>query len=303
MTSEPIRDIRLFEVGPRDGLQNESARVEVDAKVELIHRLVEAGVRDIEIGSFVHPEWVPQMADTDEVARRIDRRDGVRYWGLVPNLRGLERALEVDIDHVATFLSASETHNQKNINRSVEESLEALGEVYERADEAGCTTRGYISTAFGCPYEGSVDFGRVMAIADRLYEYGADLIVLGDTVGAGTPPSVRDACVELFDSFGTDRVAFHFHDTQGLGLANAFVAQEAGAEIFDTSLGATGGCPYAAGAAGNIGTEDFLHMLDSMGLSAGVDREGILETTGWLEESTDIVPPSDYYTYLKAKGN
>jgi len=294
--------VRLFEVGPRDGLQNESAILEVGQKVELVERLVDAGARDIEIGSFVHPKWVPQMADTDEVARRIDRRDDVRYWGLVPNLKGLERALEVDIDHIATFMSASETHNQNNVNRSVSESLECLEEAFEVARAEDCELRAYVSTAFGCPFEGDVDFDRVMEIAKRLVEAGADMITLGDTIGSGTPAQVREGCRRALEALGAGRVALHMHDTQGFGIANVLAAREAGVRIFDASVGATGGCPYAPGAAGNVGTEEIVRLFDSMDITSGVDLEETLSISEWLDANTPIDIRSDLYRFHRETG-
>jgi hydroxymethylglutaryl-CoA lyase len=290
-------NVRIFEVGPRDGLQNEDVILSVDQKVEMIHRLVDAGVRDIEIGSFVHPDWIPQLADTDEVARRIERRDDVRYWALVPNIKGLERALEAGISHIATFMSASETHNRKNVNRTIGESLRCLEESYETALREGCTVRAYVSTVFGCPYEGDVDFDRVMDIAGQLLDFGAEMISLGDTIGAGTPMQVRRECARALDTFGADRLALHLHDTQGMALTNAFVAYELGMRAFDSSVGALGGCPYAPGAAGNLGTEDLLHLFDEIGAETGIQIRDILETTRWIEETTDITNQSRYYEY------
>lgn len=295
-------EIRLFEVGPRDGLQNESALLEVDQKLELIDRLVGAGVRDIEIGSFVHPEWVPQMADTDEVARRVlssERAPEVRWWALVPNETGLERALDAGVSHVATFVSASESHNQKNVNRSVEESLAQLDEVFRTARSEGCTIRAYVSTAFGCPFEGDVDFERVLAIAGRLFESGAEMISLGDTVGAGTPHQVKAGCRRALEEFGPENVALHMHDTQGFGMANVVAAWEAGVQIFDASVGATGGCPYAPGAAGNVATEEMLRFFESVGLDVGVELDEVLGVSRWLDESTPIEISSDLYRYLR----
>ena len=289
--------VRIFEVGPRDGLQNESVILDVDRKVEMIERLVETGVRDIEFGSFVHPKWIPQMADTEEVARRVTRREGVRYWGLVPNLVGLERALEANTTHIATFMSASETHNQHNVNRTVDESLDCLKTAYETANAEDVTIRAYVSTAFGCPYEGDVPFDRVLAIAETLLAQGADMIALGDTIGAGTPHQVRDGARRAIDAFGVDRVAMHLHDTQGMGLANALAAYQAGIRIFDTSVGATGGCPYAPGAAGNIAAEEMIHMFDGMGVDSGIDRDRLLEVAGWVDRETDIDLPSKLYQY------
>ncbi len=299
MIDSTERDVRLIEVGPRDGLQNESEILEVGQKVEMIERLAEAGHTDIEVGSFVHPKWVPQMAETEEVVRRLDRDDDVRYWGLVPNARGLERALEVDLEHVATFLSASESHNQKNVNQSVGESLEGLKSVLRTAGAEGCTVRAYVSTAFGCPYEGDVDFDRVLEIGETLLEFGADTISLGDTIGAATPPQVRRASERALETFGVDRVALHLHDTQGMALTNAFAGYEAGIRHFDASVGATGGCPYAPGAAGNVGTEEMIHLFDSMDVATGVALERILDASAWIEEATPIAIRSDLYGYRK----
>lgn len=291
--------VQLFEVGPRDGLQNESAVLEVDQKVEMIERLVEAGLRDIEVGSFVHPTWVPQMAETDEVVRRLDRRPEVNYWGLVPNQKGLERALEVGLTEIATFMSASETHNQENVNRSIEESLACLKPSFQTAKAEGCTVRAYVSTAFGCPYEGEVDFDRVMDLAETLLASGADTISLGDTIGAGTPQQVRRCSERVVERFGADKVALHLHDTQGLALTNAFVGYEAGIRTFDASVGATGGCPYAPGAAGNVGTEEMVRLFESMDVETGVDLEQVLATATWIDETTAIDIRSDLYQYRK----
>jgi len=297
-TDESSR-IRLFEVGPRDGLQNESVTLPVDQKVEMIHRLTAAGPTDIEIGSFVHPKWVPQMADTDKVAEQIERRDDVRYWALVPNEQGLERALEVGIDHIATFVSASETHNQHNLNRSVEESLEQLRSVYDTALAEDCTMRAYVSTAFGCPYEGEVSFERVLEIGSTLVDEGADLLSIGDTIGAASPRQVREASREALGRFGSETVAMHFHDTRGLALTNAFVAYETGIRQFDSSVGGTGGCPYAPGASGNVATEDMINMFDEMDVASAIDLEAILETSAWLDEATDVEIRAEMYDYWR----
>lgn len=289
---------RIFEVGPRDGLQNESAMLSVAQKVEMVHRLVDAGVRDVEVGSFVHPDWIPQLADTEEVARRIERRDGVRYWALAPNQRGLERALGANISHIATFMSASETHNRRNVNRTIGESLRCLEASYKTALGEGCVVRAYISTVFGCPYEGEVNFDRVLDIAQRLLSYGAEMVVLGDTTGVGAPLQVRRSCRRALDAFGPKRVALHLHDTQGLALTNAFIAYEEGMRYFDSSVGALGGCPYAPGAAGNLGTEDLVHLFDEMGVSTGIDVDAVVETSRWVE-STGPSPQSRYYDYRR----
>ena len=289
--------VRTFEVGPRDGLQNEDAILSVETKVEMIHRLVDAGVKDIEIGSFVHPDWIPQLADTGEVARRIERRDDVRYWALVPNRKGLERALDAGVSHIATFMSASETHNHKNVNRTIGESLRCLEESYQTALREGCTVRAYISTVFGCPYEGDVDFDRVLDIGNQLIEFGAEMLSLGDTIGAGTPLQVRRECARALEQFGPEHVALHLHDTQGMALTNAFVAHEMGVRAFDSSVGALGGCPYAPGAAGNLGTEDLAHLFEDMGVDTGLELDAILDTTSWIEDRTSITNQSRYYEY------
>ena len=277
---------RVFEVGPRDGLQNESIILPVASKLALIERLTASGLRDIEIGSFVHPRWVPQMAATDEVAAAVAGREDVRYWALVPNLKGLERAIDCGIRHVAVFMSSSETHNQRNVNRSIAESLEGLRQVIAEATADGLEVRAYISTVFGCPFEGPVDFERVVEISERLLEYGAFQISLGDTIGAGQPLQVTEGCRRIVEHFGAaDRFALHLHDTRGLGLVNAFAGYLEGFRTFDSSVGGLGGCPYAPGAPGNLSTENLLKLLHSMGVETGVDADAIRETAEWLESS------------------
>ncbi|TDP73880.1 hydroxymethylglutaryl-CoA lyase [Bradymonas sediminis] len=300
-----LENARIFEVGPRDGLQNESAILSVDQKIEFIERLVGAGVTDIEIGSFVHPKWVPQMADTDQVAARIAPADlagenGVRYWALIPNRRGLERALAAGVKYISTAISSSEAHNQSNLNRSIADSLDDLRDSFKLAKDNGCQLRAYISTVFGCPYEGEVDFARVMDIAEQLLDFGADLIALGDTIGAGTPPQVEDGCRRMLEAFGPERVALHLHDTQGLGLTNALLAWRVGMRQFDSAVGGTGGCPYAPSAAGNLGSEDLIHLFNSCGIETGLDLEKLLQTTSWLEKNTPIESVSRYFQYRKS---
>ncbi len=279
--------IRFFEVGPRDGLQNEATIVSVEHRVELVERLVEAGVTEVEIGAFVHPAWVPQMEGTEEVAQAIERRDGVNYWALVPNQVGLERALGAGVDHVAVFMSATEAHNQSNLNRSLGESLAAVKATIGDAKAEGLAVRAYLSTVFGCPYEGDVNFDEVMELGEQLLAMGADHLSLGDTIGAGYPPQVRQGCRRAVEAFGADRVALHLHDTQGMGLANALVAYEVGVRLFDGAVGGLGGCPYAPGAAGNVASEDLLNMLRSMGADAGVSRKRLCEVSRWVEGYVD----------------
>ncbi len=277
---------RIFEVGPRDGLQNESVILPIETKVSLIEKLADAGLRDIEIGSFVHPKWVPQMANTGEVAKTIKRKEGVSYWALVPNDKGLERAIDSGVEHIAVFMSSSETHNRKNINRSVNESLKELEKVIDKAVSQGCVVRAYISTVFGCPYEGEIDFNRVMEIADALLSFGSSQISLGDTIGIGTPLQVKENCARITERFGSaDAFAMHLHDTHGLALTNAFAAFLEGFRNFDSSVGGLGGCPYAPGAPGNLRTEDLLKLLDSVNIETHVDRPQADEIAKWLESS------------------
>jgi hydroxymethylglutaryl-CoA lyase len=263
--------VSVYEVGPRDGLQNEAAVVPVEGKLALIESLVAAGLRRIEAGSFVSPRWIPQLADSDELLRRLPRLDGVTYSSLVPNQKGLERALAAGAREVAVFLSASETHSKKNINRSIEEALSDYRDVVKNALAAGVAVRGYVSVVFGCPYEGEVPVERVRGITGQLLELGVYQVSLGDTVGLGTPKQVESVLTTLLASFPAPTLAVHFHDTRGTALANALVALDLGIETFDASVGGLGGCPYAPGASGNLATEDLVHMLDGMGVKSGVD--------------------------------
>jgi hydroxymethylglutaryl-CoA lyase len=292
--------VSLVEVGPRDGLQNERVRLTTAQKLDLIDRLVVAGFRHVEVGAFVHPKWIPQMADTAEVLRRLERRPGVAYWTLVPNERGLDAALEAGAEHIAIFLSSSETHNLRNTNRPIAESLDAYADVCSRARAAGLTIRGYVSTVFGCPYEGDVDFGRVLEIADRLLQMGVVQVSLGDTTGMGTPAQVQRGVRAALERFGPEAIALHLHDTRGVGLANALVALEVGMRTFDTSVGGMGGCPYAPGAAGNLGTEDLVHMLESSGVDTGIDLEQLLAISRWLDGDLGATLNSAYFRYARA---
>lgn len=302
MNPKPERreSVKIVEVGPRDGLQNERVRLNVEQKLELIDKLIDAGVREVEAGSFVHPKWIPQMADTAELFSRLKRRDGVRYWALVPNLRGLEGALKAGVREIAVFLSSSETHNQKNLNRTIAESLDNIRTVVEPALAEGLLVRGYVSTVFGCPYEGSVDFSRVLGIAGALLEMGCTQVSLGDTTGMGTPMQVRDGVVRALAAFGADRVALHLHDTRGVALASALLAYEAGMRTFDSSVGGMGGCPYAPGAAGNVGTEDLVYMLESSGVPTGIHLEKLLAVSRLLDVGYGATLNSAYYRWSRA---
>ncbi len=271
------RDIRVYEVGPRDGLQNEAAPIPTDAKLRFIDLLAEAGLREIESTSFVAPAAIPQLADADDLMRRLDRRPGVRYPVLVPNARGLERAERAGADAVCVFTAASESFTRHNINMSIAESIDAFAPVISAARERGWWSRGYVSTAFGCPYEGRVDASAVVDVAHRLLELGVDELSIGDTIGVAGPADVRRVVGALVsDGIGVERLAMHFHDTRGTGLANAAAALELGVRCLDASTGGTGGCPYAPGAAGNLATEDLVYLLDREGLRHGVDLDALL---------------------------
>jgi hydroxymethylglutaryl-CoA lyase len=276
--------VTLYEVGPRDGLQNEAARLPVDDKLRLISALADAGLTRIELGSFVRPDWIPQLADTDELARRLPRRPGVRYTALVPNRQGLDRAVSAGMREVAVFMSSSEAHNKKNTNKSIAESLEHFREIVPAAAKQGLFVRAYLSTVWGCPYEGRTDPRRALEISLQLREMGAKEISLSDTIGVGNPLQTRQI-LELFfaNGFAKEQIALHLHDTHGTALANCLVGLEMGVSTFDTSIGGMGGCPYAPGAAGNLATEDLASMLADMGVETGVDLEKLIEA-GWLAQ-------------------
>jgi len=263
--------VSVYEVSPRDGLQNESAQVATHAKVRLIEALVDAGIRRIEVGSFVAPKWVPQMGDADEVCRMIERREGVTYACLCPNARGLERAIAAKVDEIAVFVSASETHNLKNVNKTVAQTLKAFEPVIGPAVERGITVRGYVSTMWGCPYEGEVDPKKGLKLAKHLLDAGCYQVSLGDTIGVGTPVQTQ-RIVELFaQDIPLEKVALHLHDTRGTALANVFAGLQMGITTFDASVAGLGGCPYAPGAAGNLATEDLVYSLQGMGIETGID--------------------------------
>ena len=277
--------VTLYEVGPRDGLQNESALLPVEAKLRLIGALAEAGLPRIEIGSFVRPDWIPQLADTDQVARRLPRRKGLRYAALVPNRTGLDRAVAVGLREIAVFMSSSESHNQKNTNKSIAESLEHFGEIVPAAKAQGLFVRAYLSTVWGCPYEGQVDPRRALEISRQLRTIGCDEISLGDTIGIGNPLQTR-RILELFlgGGFEASRIALHLHDTNGTALANCLVGLELGISTFDTSIGGMGGCPYAPGASGNLATEDLASMLLGLGIGIGLDLDKLFAAGELAEE-------------------
>jgi hydroxymethylglutaryl-CoA lyase len=276
------RSVTVVEVGPRDGLQNEAVVVPTTAKVELVERLAEAGLPVVEVTSFVSPRAVPQLADADAVLPAVRRRPGVRYPVLVPNVRGLDRALAAGAGAIAVFTAASEAFTQANINMSVAESLDAFGPVLERARDGGMWTRGYVSTAFGCPYQGAVEPADVAGVAGALFDLGCDEVSIGDTIGAGRPEQVPEVIAAVTDRVPVERVALHLHDTGGLALDNAAAGLAAGVHTFDSSAGGLGGCPFAPGAPGNVATEALVEMLQERGYETGVDLEAVRSAGAWM---------------------
>ncbi len=274
--------IRIVEVGPRDGLQNERAIVPAATKIELINRLSRTGLRTIEATSFVNPEWVPQMADADRVYQGIDRQPGIEYPVLVPNLKGYERAREAGADHIAVFTAASEAFNRKNINASIDESIERFEPVMERARADGVRVRGYVSTVLGCPYQGEVPVRDVVHVARRLHDLGCHEISLGDTIGVGTPVKARAMLEAVAADVPMPALAVHFHNTYGQALANILACIEAGVRVVDSSVSGAGGCPYARGATGNVASEDVVYMLHGMGMDTGIDLDRLIDVGIWL---------------------
>ena len=274
--------VRLVEVGPRDGLQNEKAQVPTAAKIELIDRLSATGLRTIEATSFVSPKWVPQLADAAEVFTGIAKREGVAYPVLVPNLQGYERARAVGADEVAVFAAASEAFSRKNINATVDESIDRFVPVLERARADGVRVRGYVSTVLGCPYQGEVPLDDVVRVARRLHELGCYEVSLGDTIGIGTPAKARAMLRAVAGAVPMPALAVHFHDTRGQALANLLACLEEGVAVVDASVSGTGGCPYAPGAGGNVASEDVVYMLHGMGIETGIDLPALVDTGRWL---------------------
>ena len=268
--------VRIVEVGPRDGLQNEPGVVPAAVKIEFIQRLAAAGLPAVEATSFVSPRWIPQLADADEVFRGLERRPGVAYPVLVPNFKGLERAMAAGVEEIAVFTAASETFNRKNINASIAESLDRIRALATPTLERGLRMRGYISCVLGCPYEGAVNEAQVVAVAEALFELGCYEVSLGDTIGVGTPVLARRMLWAVAGECGMERLAVHFHDTRGQALANIFACLEAGVTVVDASVAGLGGCPYAQGASGNVATEDLVYLLQGLGIETGVDLPALV---------------------------
>lgn len=291
--------VSIVEVGPRDGLQNEAARIETADKIAYVNALSHAGAPVIEVTAFVSPKWIPQMADADVVYRGITRREGTRYTALVPNLAGLSRAESAGVTEVAIFASASETFSRRNINKSIEESLETYRGVCARALEVGMRVRAYLSTAFGCPFEGDVPPARVATIAGALIAMGSFEVAISDTIGVAHPGQVPPIVEAVGAHVPLDRIALHFHDTRGTALANVLAALDLGVTTFDASAGGLGGCPYAPGAAGNLATEDLIYMLDGLGVETGIALGAVVEASRFMESRVGHPLPS---RYLQAVG-
>ena len=293
--------VKIVEVGPRDGLQNESQLVPAAVKVELIDRLGMAGLKAIEAAAFVSPKWVPQMGDAAEVMASLPRRHGVSYPVLVPNLKGFEQALAAGVEEIAIFAAASEAFSQKNINCSIAESLERFRPVMEAARQNGIRVRGYVSCVAGCPYQGAVPPAAVAEVALRLAELGCHEISLGDTIGVGTPAAIRRMLDEVMLLLPVERLAGHYHDTYGMALANIYASLEMGVAVFDASVAGLGGCPYAAGASGNVATEDVVYLMNGLGIETGVDLDRLVDAGAFICAELGRAPSSKVARAVLAK--
>ena len=291
----------LVDVGPRDGLQNEKQTVPAEVKIGLVHRLQDAGLKEIEVTSFVSPKWVPQMADNAQVMAGIQRRSGVRYAALTPNMKGLEGALASGVDEVVVFGAASEAFSQKNINCSIEESIARFAPVVEAARAAGVVVRGAISCAVGCPYEGEVAPERVERVARLMKQIGVQHMGVADTIGVGTPLKVQRALEATLKHYSVDDISGHFHDTYGQALGNTLAALEMGVWRYDTSVAGLGGCPYAKGATGNVATEDVVYMLQGMGIETGIDLDKLVDAGHYISEFLQRKPNSRAATAILNK--
>jgi hydroxymethylglutaryl-CoA lyase len=287
-------EVTIYEVGPRDGLQNEARQVPTADKIRFIDALVAAGIKNIEITSFVSPKWIPQLADAAEVARGVSRPPGVRMSALVPNRRGLETAIASGMKEIAVFLSASETHSKKNINKTIAEAVAAFDDIVPQAIASGLKVRAYVSTVFGCPYEGDVDPEKSVELVGQLTEMGVYEVSLGDTIGVANPQQTEDVLSRVLSKHDAKKIAVHFHDTQGTALANCLVSLQMGITTIDASAGGLGGCPYAPGAAGNLATEDVVAMLHSMNIKTGIDLDKLAEASRTAATFVGHELPSKY---------
>ncbi|MBP1949805.1 hydroxymethylglutaryl-CoA lyase [Virgibacillus litoralis] len=296
--------VQLKEVGPRDGLQNEKTWVPTADKVAWINKLSDSGVKEIEYSSFVHPKWIPALSDAREVGRKIKRNPNVFYSALVPNVKGLQHALETGIDGASIFMSASETHNRKNINKSIADTYPVLGEVLHEAKQANKRVTGYVSTVFDCPFEGKVTPEQVVRVCERLFENGADEISLGDTIGSAVPSQVEQLLEAVLSHFPEDKIIMHFHNTRGMAIANIMTSLQYGVSRFDCSVGGLGGCPYAPGAAGNVATNDVLYLLHGLGIDTGIQENKIQEAALFIQNKLQKELPSKSLAYaVSGKGS
>lgn len=295
------KKVVIKEVGPRDGLQNEKVQIETSDKVSFINLLSDTGLSYIEVTSFVHPKWIPQLSDAFEVMQQIKRQQDVTYAALIPNMQGLERALQVGIDEANVFMSASESHNKNNINKTMADTYPVLNEVVRHAKQQQLTVRGYVSTVLGCPYEGDVSPQQVLDVVHRLFDMGVDEISLGDTIGVGVPNEVERLLEVLLTSYKPHQFAMHFHDTRGTAIANIIKSMEMGITIFDSAVGGLGGCPYAKGASGNVATEDVLYTLNKMGITTNASLERLLQAAQYIEHKINRTVNSKQMAILRGE--
>ncbi|MEH7792867.1 hydroxymethylglutaryl-CoA lyase [Bacillus safensis] len=286
------KSVLIREVGPRDGLQNESVWLDTSEKRTWIDLLAAAQLPYIEVTSFVHPKWVPALKDAKELTQSLNKKDDITYAALIPNEKGLAHFFEANLDTGAMFISSSETHNKKNMNQSIHETLPVIKQMTADLKAAGKHTRAYISTVFGCPYEKQVPMDQVLRLTDILLSYGIDEISLGDTIGEAHPLQVERRLDILLERFPADKIALHFHDTKGMALANIYTALKAGIAIFDSSSGGLGGCPYAPGSSGNVATEDVVHMLQKLGIETNIHLPALIKAAEWIEAKVDRTLPS-----------
>jgi hydroxymethylglutaryl-CoA lyase len=301
LTCNLPKKVKIVEVGPRDGLQNEAKPVSADDKITLINLLSDAGLAFIESGSFVSPKWVPQMATSSDVFNGIKRLNKVTYAALTPNMRGFDAAVAVNANEVSIFAAASESFSQKNINCSIEQSIERFAPIMQAAKAANLPVRGYVSCVVGCPYEGEIDPEKVAEVAKKLFDMGCYEISLGDTVGVGTPKSVQTMLNAVSKKVATQHLAVHFHDTYGQALANIYAALQSGIAVVDSSVAGLGGCPYAKGASGNVATEDVLYMLNGLGIETGIDFDKLLEAGWFISDKLGKVPVSKVSSAYRAQ--
>lgn len=294
-------NIQIKEVGPRDGLQNEKKWVATADKVNWINMLSETGIQEIEYSSFVHPKWVPQLSDAHEVGKKINRNPRVKYSALVPNMKGLELALEAGIDGASVFMSASESHNKKNINKSIQETYPVLGEVIREAKKAGKHVTGYVSTVFDCPYEGKIQPEDVVRVCEQLLDAGVDDLSLGDTIGTAVPSQVSELLEHILLRFDQEKIIMHYHDTRGMAIANIMESMEHGITRFDSSIGGLGGCPYAPGAAGNVATNDVLYLMNGLGVKTGINSQKLNDASQFIQNKLGKVLPSKSLAYAIAQ--